>query len=122
MNQPTTTCTTCHHWTKGAAGYGCRVNRDPAKVQAPKDCTVYYKIWDPEREPYRVVWFTKQRGYYRGLDRTQVFATLDEAMEARKQVIRGFEGAEIHVAVNAATWLQNGRWKTIVGKYRPATA
>jgi hypothetical protein len=80
------------------------------------------EIWDPVAEPWRVVWTynTTQIGCYGWSQRVSTFRTEAEARAAMDKPFgdRVTTRCDVQVAVNAETWMKNGRWQRIASRGR----
>lgn len=76
--------------------------------------------WNPVEKPYRVLW-TGRVGprYWEYRTEPKTFATEEEARAAfDAPMVSPFTTVELDFAENAATWLQNGRWRHIAKRKR----
>ena len=78
-------------------------------------------MWNPEQEPYRVLWAvqTSAPGCYGWRHDSRTFPTEQQARDAmNKPFGPGVTSATVQIAVNAATWAKNGKWKQIAKRKR----
>lgn len=72
--------------------------------------------WKPTEKPYRVRFVSHDStpGLYGWSDRVEVYATLFEAWARASEPMKAhvYE-TQVDYAQNAATWMDNGRWRKI---------
>lgn len=70
-------------------------------------------MWVPTEKPYRVIISSAWRGVGNWNEKTEVFATLEEAKMRAARVKNPRLDVRIDVAINPETWRENGRWKNL---------
>jgi len=69
--------------------------------------------WSPVEKPFRVIIYPPGGGYNVFNEKTETFATLQEAEARAARITNPRFTYTISRAMNPETWCQNGRWEIV---------